>query len=143
MYGIRVSNMTNLFNKELLIYSLFDIHFSSPIKIMKIVYIFILMLFITLPTIYFIGFGHRFIVMFSIAIPIGLGHLMSKPIWNGKRFTDWLQCKINYLFSPKVFYDGRVMPKLNTYKINHCISVSRRKDLIYLQNLSRKEQLNG
>ena len=114
-YPVRVLDMTNLFSKELLIYSLFDIKFKKPVRLIFWVYLFI---------------------TFAIwGLPIGLATIMSKPIWGGKSFYDWTKTQIIYLTSPKYYCDHKPVKKEHTYKIDNSIAVSRRSDIEYLSKL--------
>lgn len=138
-YPVRVLDMTNLFSKELLIYSLFDIKFKKPVRLIFWVYLFITF------AIWGFPMGYLFIVklhtlnIWTAALifgpPVGLATIMSKPIWGGKSFYDWTKTQILYLGSPKYYCDHKPAKKEHTYKIDNSIVVSRRSDIEYLSKL--------
>ena len=142
MKYIEVLNMTSLFKKELLIYSLFDIRFHKPFRVVYIMYIFLLGIVWTVPFSYIFGIGGPYTFMMAILPPIGLAGLMAKPIWGGKSFFDWFITQIKYLGRPKFYYDLKNGNPMKTYKINHEITVSRRDDFYILKEL-RKQRKKG
>lgn len=129
MKRIVVLDMTKLFTKELLIYSLFDIRFQSPLRIMLLVYIFLLGLIWTVPIIYlFRNLINVYTMSLALVPNFILAYYMSKPIWGGKSFFDWFKCQIKYLLSPKMYFDNRAIHKDVTYKIDSEFTISRAKD---------------
>ena len=124
MKYIEVLNMTSLFKKELLIYSLFDIRFHKPFRVVYIMYIFLLGIVWTVPFSYIFGIGGPYTFMMAILPPIGLAGL------------------IKYLGRPKFYYDLKNGNPMKTYKINHEITVSRRDDFYRLKEL-RKQRKKG
>ena len=139
---ITVTNMTSLFNKEMLMYSLFDISLPRPIRVSAILYFALLFVIIGLPIIVFTWPPSPVKLAIAIGIPFGGASLMSKPIWNGKTFISYFKTQLKYMKRPKVLYDWCDAPKETTYKVNSTITVSRHKDYNKLYNLKLKEMNN-
>ena len=108
MKYIEVLNMTSLFKKELLIYSLFDIRFHRPFRVVYIMYIFLLGILWTVPFAYIFGIGGPYTFMMAVLPPIGLAGLMAKPIWGGKSFISWFKCLMRY-YSNEIFRKTKVL----------------------------------
>lgn len=134
---IRVLDMTSLFTKELLIYSLFDIKFKRPVRLIFWVYLFILVLIWGFPLGYLLIVKlHAFNVYTAFLIfgpPAGLAMLMSKPIWGGKSFMDYTKTQIKFLTSAKFYCDTKPAKKIDTYMTDSYFTVSRREDIKLLE----------
>ena len=84
MKKVQVTNMTSLFNKDMLIYSLFDIKLQSPLRVIGIFYFIILFIVFGIPVFLLTWPPNVYSVFIGIGGPLGGAYLMSKPIWNGK-----------------------------------------------------------
>lgn len=143
MQPVRVMNMTKLFDKELLIYSFFDINLSKPARIIWFVYFFLLFGIIGLPILIFAPLNIYTLVI-ALGIPIGGASLMSKPIWEDKKFGDYIKTKLKYAFSePKVFYDNRAGQPLADRIIDNEILITRRKDYVKLLEIEQRRIDDG
>lgn len=127
MRPVRVLNMTRLFDKEMLIYSFFDIRLKKPARVVFILYFLLLVLIWALP-LYMLLPLNPYTLALMLGVPFGGASAMSKPIWGGKKFFNWLQTQFKYLGEPKYFYDTIAGKKLQSHKIDHQILVSRRRD---------------
>ena len=138
-YSVRVLDMTNLFSKELLIHSLFDIKFKKPVKLIFWVYLFINFAIWGIPLGYLFVFQMKMLNIWTAFLifgpPVGLASFMSKPIWGGKSFFDWSKTQIKYVTSPKYYCDHQPTKKGRRYKTDNYIAVSRRADIEYLRDL--------
>lgn len=127
MRPVQVLNMTRLFDKEMLIYSFFDIKLKKPARVVFILYFLLLLviwgvpMFILLPL-------NPYTAALALGVPIAGASAMSKPIWGGKKFFDFLKCQARYLSSPKIFYDCYSGAKLEDTKIDFDVQISRRRD---------------
>ena len=136
-----VKDMTNLFTKEIMLYSLFDLRFKKPVRIMLLVYILLVGLIWSVPAglvlIKIFGFN-----VWSATVIFGptfvLANLMSKPIWNNKSFFSWFSCQIKFLFSPKKFYDNRAINLGGKFKFDNQFTVSRSRDFRKLYLIQRE-----
>lgn len=126
---LMVRDMTNLFTKEILLYSIFDIRFKQPVRFMLLVYSIINMLIWSLP--WFLVFMNNlnvYTVFWIFGPAFIMGWWMSKPVWNNKSFSSWASCQIKYLFGPKKYYDNRAFKIVPKFKINNQFTVSRLRD---------------
>lgn len=140
---IEVLDMTRLFNKEILIYSFFDMHFKTPVRIVTWLYFFVLSAIWTLPVLYIFWPPSPYIVAIAVVIPAVLANLMGKPIWGGKSFLSWFICQIKYVMNPKMYYDCLAGDRdLGTYEIDNSYTVSRTRDYYKLYLLKKQEKLN-
>ena len=143
MRYILVKDMTRLFTKEMLLYSLFDISFKKPIRLVFLVYLILLLLIYSLPLTILLWPFNKYSAMLIIIPPFLLASLMSKPIWGGKSFFSWFKCQLKYAFSPKRYYDGKGIRKINRkYFVKHSYTVSRRKDFNKLFRMIQGEGAN-
>lgn len=136
MDPVRVYNMTKLFNRELFIYSFFDIKLKKPARISFIIYFLLIGVLFSFPVLYYFGFN-PYSATISAIIPFAAASAMSKPIWGGKKFFDFMKGQIQYIFEPKWFYDGYIGKKLVDYTIDSVFFVSRRRDYSKLLQLER------
>lgn len=127
MKEVKVLNMTRLFNKEMLIYSFFDVKLSKPARVVFIMYFMLLFLMIGVPMLIFLPLN-PYLLAFEIGVPLLGASLMSKPIWGGKKFFDYLKTQLRFIPSPRFYYDCRPGKKLTNYTIDFELQVSRRKD---------------
>lgn len=139
---IQVLDMTGLFKKEILIYSFFDMHFRTPVRIVTWLYFFLLSAIWTLPILYLSWPPSSYIIIIAIGIPAVLANLMGKPIWGGKSFMSWFRCQVQYMSHPKMYYDCiSGSKKLGNYRINNVYTVSRSRDYYKLYLLQKEEKI--
>lgn len=138
---IQVLDMTGLFKKEILIYSFFDMHFKTPVRIVTWLYFLLLSVIWTFPIMYLFWPPSSYIIIIAVGIPVVLANLMGKPIWGGKSFMSWFICQIKYISHPKMFYDCISGKKnLGNYHINNVYTVSRSRDYYKLYLLQKEEK---
>lgn len=136
---VYVLNMTRLFSKEMFVYSFFDVKLKKPARMSTIGYFFG----VGIPT-WAIMFGllHCGLTPVTLAIAGGIPFLsaitMSKPIWEGRKFLDWIKVQIIHVNEVKLFCDGWKAPKFQNYKIDFAIYVSRIKDFMKLKEMDDK-----
>mgnify|MGYP002714546490 CR=1 FL=1 len=128
--GIRILNMTDLFNKEILVYSFYDIRFKKPKRVVVGLYFLIVFFILGLP---FLMLTKKYgLTPWRLApaflIPYFLAKFMAKPIFNGRAFFAAMRVQIKYLSENKIYYDNKPGKKLENYKINEYHLISRRKD---------------
>lgn len=140
MDRIQVTNMTSLFNKDMLIYSFFDIRLKQPLRIVGVFYFIILFILIGIPTFIFIWPPNVYSLVFAVGVPAGGAVAMSKPIWNGKSFFSFARTQIRYFSRPKVLYDWKDQPQTTVYKVNSSILVSRADDYNKLYKIVKREE---
>lgn len=128
MNRVEVTNMTSLFNKEMLIYSFFDIRLKQPLRIIGIFYFIVLFMLIGLPVLILFWPPNVYVLSIAIGVPFGGSILMSKPIWNGKSFMSNAKTQFRYMFRPRVTYDWKGQSKDEIYEVKSTILVSRAKD---------------
>lgn len=137
-----VKDMTKLFNKEMLLYSLADFSFKTPKRVSFLVYSILLFGIYSVPLIYFLWPLNQYTAMLALIPPFVLGNLMSKPIWGGKSFISWGKCQIKFILSKKRYYDGIGNKKLRAkYTVDHSYTVSRRKDYYELARYIEEMEL--
>ncbi|HHT97138.1 MAG TPA: hypothetical protein GXZ90_04500 [Clostridiales bacterium] len=140
MKEVRVTNMTSLFSKEMLIYSLFDLRLQSPLRVVGLIY-FILLFFIVGIPIFMISWPPNVYTMFlAMGIPFGGAYLMSKPIWNGKSFLSFSKTHVRYFTRPKILYDWKNRSNNTNYIVKSQILVSRHDDYNELYRLTKEEE---
>lgn len=140
MKGIEVTNMTSLFNKEMLIYSFFDIRLKSPLRVIGLFYFIMLFALIGVPVLMLTWPPNVYTMFVAVGIPFGGAYFMSKPIWNGKSFMSFIKTQIKYLLRPKVLYDWKFKSKNDKYMIDSQILVSRHDDYNELYQIVKKEE---
>lgn len=138
MQRVRVTNMTNLFRREILIYSFFDFQLRQPLQVMRLAYLVLLFVLFGVPLL-LIKIS-SVTIFTAVAGPVALSSVMVKPIWGGKTFFDFLKTQIKFIFSPKRYYDTSEGGKMETYEVNQQIIVSRHKDFNKLYEIERKER---
>lgn len=140
MREIKVTNMTSLFNKDMLIYSFFDIRLKQPLKVVGVLYFILLFLIIGLPVLLITWPPNVYAIFVIFGVPFGGSMLMSKPIWNGKSFGSFFKTQLKYFKNPKVLYDWKARPKTTEYEIESQIIVSRHKDYNLLSEIVQEEE---
>lgn len=137
---VKVTNMTSLFSKEMLIYSFFDLRLKSPLRVIGLFYFILLFGLIGAPILYFTWPPNVYTMVLAIGIPLGGATLMSKPIWNGKSFLSFATTQLRYLFRPKALYDWKYCSVDTEYEVNSLITVSRHDDYHKLAQLVKEEE---
>lgn len=144
--AIKVLDLTETFHRDLLIHSMGKTQFKSPIPLSFFAY----------TAFWIVVFGVPFflltwrwlhmtvVVSVSAGIPVTFAILMSKPIWEGRKFSAFFGSLMDYWRSPKAFYEGRAGEKLAPYTIDKKILVDRTNDYKYLYELVKEEvEQNG
>ena len=144
MEGILVTNFTNMFKRDILLYSLGEFRLNSPISLKKLGYILFFIIVYTGPILYFNGLVLN--VWYVIAVfvpPFIVGYYAAEPRWAGRNLLDFTIVYIKFATSPKYWCDLRacndLLPNTNgkeTYKmpIGYEIWISRRRELQELRN---------
>ncbi len=140
MKEVRVTNMTSLFSKEMLIYSFFDIRLKSPLRVVAVLYFVLLFFTIGLPVLLMFWPPNVYSVMFALGVPFGGAILMSKPIWNGKSFLSFAKTQLRYLSRPKILYDWKAREKTTMYEVDSMMTVSRHDDYRKLYRLVKEKE---
>ena len=140
MREVRVTNMTSLFNKEMLIYSFFDIRLKSPLRVVGLFYFMVLFGIIGVPILIFTWPPNVYTMFVALGIPFGGAYFMSKPIWNGKSFFSFAKTQINYLINPKVWFDGKARSNDTKFIVESQITVSRHDDYNELYKFVKEEE---
>lgn len=131
-----VLNMTTLFSKEMFIYSFFDVKLKKPARMSTLGYFFGvgIPLWGLMFGLFKASFGPISLVI-ALGLPFGSAIMMSKPIWQGRKFLDWLRIQFSYVSETKLFCDGWKTKPLKNYKIDFAIYLSRLKDFIKLKEM--------
>lgn len=140
MKQIKVTNMTSLFSKEMLIYSFFDIRLKSPLRVVGALYFIVLFFLIGAPILYFFWPPNVYSMALALGLPFAGATFMSKPIWNGKSFMSFAKAQIRYFTRPKVLFDWKPRSKNTLYEIDTHITVSRHRDYNTLYKLVKEEE---
>lgn len=140
MRQVRVTNMTSLFSREMMIYSFFDIRLKSPLRVVAILYFVMLFGLIGLPIIILFWPINVYSLMLALGIPGAGAYAMSKPIWNGKSFLSFIKAQIKYLMRPRILYDWTARSKNNNYQVESQITVSRHDDYNTLYQIVKGEE---
>lgn len=140
MEYLEVLDMTNLFTKEILLYSLFDLKFKRPVRFMLFVYLILTLLLWAVPLFFLVFKNHLnpYSTAFMIIPPIVIANMMSKPIWNNKSFFSWFKCQIKFIFSAKYYYDNRAIKFPSFLKFNNQFTVSRARDFYKLYMIQKE-----
>lgn len=137
-------NLTDFFNKELLVYSLGDIKLSRPIPLKKMAMGIAAFVVWTIPFIMIFGTNiNPWWLIFAIGPPLAFTQVASKPIFGGKRLFDFIKTTFGYVQQPKGWSDLNAdNTQQNTvYFIEQEISISRRKELSLLSKLARERSV--
>lgn len=140
MRQVRVTNMTSLFSREMMIYSFFDIRLKSPLRVVAILYFVMLFGLIGLPIIILFWPINVYSLMIALGVPGAGAYAMSKPIWNGKSFLSFIKAQIKYLMRPRILYDWTARSKNNNYQVESQITVSRHDDYNTLYQIVKGEE---
>lgn len=140
MREIRVTNMTSLFKKEMLIYSFFDIRLKSPLRVVGLFYFIILFFLIGVPILMFSWPPNVYTMALALGIPFGGSYVMSKPIWNGKSFLSFAKTQLKFWMRSRVLYDWKEKDKNDKYMVDSQILVSRHDDYYELYNIVKEEE---
>lgn len=137
---ISIMNMTNLFTRDLKMYSLGDIRFNTPISLKKVAYTTGFLLLWTIPLVLIFGLQlNVYFAAIALLPPFVFGHFASKPVWGGKSLVDYIQTVASYITEPSSWtdlYENR--EKKNQYYVQSEIWISRRRELQLLADLKEK-----
>jgi len=132
-------NMTNFFNRELMMYAFGDIKLKQPLSLKMVGFTLAFLVVWTLPLFLIFGIPTQpFQLVLYLAPPIGLGQVAVRPIFGGKTLVDYVKTAILYLGEPKGWADGKpfnVSPKVQTYGMDSEIWISRRRELALLADI--------
>lgn len=140
MKKIKVTNMTSLFSREMLIYSFFDIRLKSPLRVVGLFYFLALFFIIGLPVLIISWPPNVYTMAIALGIPFGGAILMSKPIWNGKSFFSFAKTQVRYMMRPKALYDWKARSKKTKYEVDTHILISRHEDYNKLYKVVKEEK---
>lgn len=141
-----ILNMTNFFNRELMMYSLGDIKLKKPIALKKVAYVTGFIIVWSLPLILIFGLVlNVYYAILVIAPPLVLGHCASKPVWGGKGLIDFLKTLSTYISEPKIWTDLKPNknPNKNKYYVESEIWISRRRELQLLADMREKQNIGA
>jgi len=146
MNKIRVANLTNFFNRQIMMYSMGDIKFKKPVSLKKVAYITAFLIMWGLPWFYLLGVpDNPYKFAWMIVLPIVAGNFASRPMFGGKGLIDWLKTLIDYNFKePKGWLDfnNANTMKIETFYTDSEIWVSRRREIEMLsKDLSQNTAL--
>lgn len=139
--GVPVVNLTNFFNRELLMYSLGDIKFKKPVALKKVAYITLFLIVWTVPLVLIFGVPTgpiRAIIYF--VIPIVLGNVASKPVFGGKGLIDFVKTLFNFAQEPNGWLDFKNSKDLDNevLYIESEVWISRRREIAKLESILEK-----
>lgn len=129
-------NMTNFFNRELMMYSFGDIKFKKPISLKAVAYTVGFLIVWTLPLFFIMGIPTNpvSLVLFLVP-PIVLGQVAVRPIFGGKTLIDFTKTAILFVGEPRGWADMKPFdpnPKNQIFTTEHEIWISRRRELSLL-----------
>lgn len=135
-------NMTNFFNRELMMYSFGDIRFKKPISLKAVAYTLALLILWTLPLILVFGIPtDPFGLIVYVLPPIVLGQIAIRPLFGGKTLLDFLKTAFKFLGEPRGWADGEPFDAKNqVYTTEHEIWISRRREYAMLADMIEAEQ---
>lgn len=141
MRYVKIVNITNLFTRELRMYSLGDIRLGQGgVSLKKVAYTTAFFLLWSMPIV--LIFGIHLNVYFAALVlvpPVFLGHFASKPVWGGKNLVDYMTTLFTYIGEPSSWTDLREnREKKNKYYVESEIWISRRRELQMLADLKEK-----
>lgn len=142
-YNLIVYNMTNFFNRELLMYSIGDIKFKKPISLKRVGYTTAFFIIWTIPLILIFGFViNVFFLAIAILPPLFIGNFAARPVWGGRSLIDFLKVSFNFLTEPKGWTDLKPNNGLgkDIYYVEDEIWVSRRRELQLLAQMKEKHE---
>lgn len=138
---MKVLNMTDLYNKELVMYSFEDIKLKTPIRVATWGYRLLVFIIFSLPILLITGFSmNTFKTTIVLGVPFGLGTLMAKPIFNGRSFLAAMKVYAEYISSAKIYYDNKPSKGLPEFEIDEYVLISRRGDYDRLFNMKYWEK---
>lgn len=137
-------NFTNLFKRELFLYSLGDIRFKKPIAIKRVLYTLLFIVIWTLPIFLLTGFQFNLIwVSIAFGPPIALGYYSTRPAFGGKTLFDFVKAIAIFITEPKGWTDSKGTNYITNdkYFIENEIWISRRRELEELNDLYNGEKI--
>lgn len=135
-------NLTQFFNREIMIYAFGDIKLKKPLPMKTFLWTVVGFACWALPILIIFGLRLEPIFLAIVVIPpIVFGRYASRPVFGGKTMFAWAQAQINYMTQPRGWSDFKVDNDQQdaVYNVSHEISVSRRRDLAYLTQLELEE----
>lgn len=141
--GLQVMNMTNFFNREMMMYALGDFKFPKPVSFKKMLYVIIAIALWALPIVSIFGFHmNPWFLMFILVPPVFLGLQASKPVFGGKSLIDFVTTMFRFITRPRCWTD---LKESNLHKPRVVdgefeIWVSRRRELRYLAHLREERR---
>lgn len=135
-------NLTQFFNREIMIYAFGDIKLKKPLPMKTFLWTLIGFICWAVPILIIFGLRLEPIFLAIVLIPpIVFGRYASRPVFGGKTMFSWAQAQINYMMQPRGWSDFSVDNDQQdaVYNVSHEISVSRRRDLAYLAQLEVEE----
>ncbi len=137
-------NMTNFFNRELMMYSLGDIRFKKPISLKAVAYTLAFLILWTLPLLLAFGLPlDPFRLVVYLAPPIILGQVAIRPLFGGKTLMDFVKTAIGFVGEPKGWADMKPFDsgaKTQLYSTEHEIWISRRREYAMLADMIEEER---
>lgn len=129
---MQVLNMKDLYSKEIMLYSIFDIRLQKPLNLKVILYTMFNILWWGIPAAIITGKLNMGITLWRgvlvFAVPWLLGQAMARPIFNGRDFLPNLIVFFKFFTHPKKYYDNKPSNMLPSFKIDEFYLISRRKD---------------
>lgn len=137
-----VVNMTNLFSRELFMYSLGDIKFKKPVSLKKVGYTTAFLIIWAIPMILTFGIIlNPLFVALVVVPPFVLGHFASKPVWGGRGLIDFLKTTATFVTEPKGWTDLKANNNLDkeVLHVESEIWISRRRELQLLADIREEK----
>lgn len=141
-YSIQVMNMTNFFNKEMLLYSLGDFKLPRPVSLKKAAYVLVGFIVWAFPILFIFGVHVNVYFLFLIAgPPILFGIYASKPIFGGKSLIDFCRTMIRFFSRPRCWTDLQAsnLTKPQELSGEFELWISRRRELRYLAHMKAQK----
>lgn len=139
---IAALNMTNFFNRELMMYSFGDIKFKKPISLKAIAYTLAFLIVWTIPLFLIGGIPtDPFKLILYLGPPLFLGQLAIRPIFGGKTLIDFTKTAIQFIGEPRGWADNKPFDaKAQIYTTEHEIWISRRREYAMLADIIEAEK---
>lgn len=131
-------NMTNFFNREMLLYALGDLRLPRPAPIRKIIYAIIAMFFWTVPWFYFAGVHiNIYYFLLTLGPPVVLAHYATKNIFGGKTLVGFVKTMVRFLLEPRGWTNLKANNAMGreVFVTRSQIWISRRAEIEHLRRL--------
>jgi hypothetical protein len=139
-------NMTNLFNRELFMYSLGDIHFKKPVSLKKVAYTTAFLICYSLPLVLIFGLQlNPFFFATTFIPPLLAGHYATKPVFGGKTLIEFVKTMILFMREPKGWTDLNANNHMGNevFFVENEIWIGRRRELQLLADMKEKSLTNN